>query len=357
MSASQLSPATRVHRLSRPFPLESGVLLPEVVVAYRTWGRLAADGANAVLVCHALTGSTDVDSWWPQLLGPGRAIDPERDFVVCSNVLGSCYGTTGPTSARQARGEVWGPDFPTVTVRDMVRLQRELLHALGVRRLRLVAGGSLGGMQALEWVATSPAMVEAAVVIAAPGRHSAWATAISEAQRAAIRADAHFLSGRYSSSEPPRAGLAAARMIAMCSYRSPASFARRFGRTVASDGSFQVERYLRHQGEKLVARFDANTYLTLSLAMDSHDVSRGRGEFRAVLRSLHTPVLVVSIDSDVLYPPAEVEELAALLPAADLAVLSSPHGHDAFLIEGEAVDQIVLAFRARLAVAKRRRAS
>lgn len=356
MSAEPISPATRVYRLSRPFALESGVLLPDVAVAYRTWGRLATDGGNAVLVCHALTGNADVDSWWPQLLGRGRALDPERDYVVCSNVLGSCYGTTGPASSRRS-GEPWGPDFPSVTVRDMVRLQRELLQALGVCHLRLVLGGSLGGMQAIEWVATSPETVGAAVVLAAPGRHSAWATALSEAQRAAIRADARFVNGRYSAADPPRAGLAAARMIAMCSYRSPASFASRFGRTVAPDGSFQVERYLRRQGEKLVARFDANTYLTLSLAMDTHDVSRGRGEFHTVLRSLHTPMLVVSIDSDVLYPPEELEELAAVAPGAELAVLSSPHGHDAFLIEAEAVDQLVLGFRARLAAVQRRRAS
>ena len=299
-----------------------------------------------MLVCHALTGSADVDAWWPALLGAGRTLDPERDLVVCANVLGSCYGTTGPTSPRPGTAAPWGPDFPAVTVRDMVRLQRELLAALGVRRLRLVIGGSLGGMQALEWAATFPGLVDAVAVIAAPGRHPAWATALSAAQRAAIVADPRFAGGRYPAAEGPRDGLAAARMMAMCSYRSPASFGQRFGRAVGDDGRFEVERYLQHHGERLVDRFDANTYLTLVAAMDSHDVARGRGEYEDVLRTLLVPTLLVAIDSDVLYPPSELEELAELLPDASLATLRSLHGHDAFLIAGTEVDDLVREFLA-----------
>ena len=182
-----ISPATPLREPpSCPFASSAGVDCRRCAVAYRTWGRLAAAGDNAVLVCHALTGSADVDAWWPALLGPGRALDPERDFVVCTNVLGSCYGTTGPTSARPDSARIWGPDFPAITVRDMVRAQREALAALGVRRLRLVIGGSLGGMQALEWAATFPELVDAVAVIAAPGRHSAWA---HRALRGAARRD------------------------------------------------------------------------------------------------------------------------------------------------------------------------
>jgi homoserine O-acetyltransferase len=340
------SPDTSYLTLARPFVLESGVVLPEVTVAYRTWGRLAPAGDNAVLVCHALTGSADVDAWWPALLGPGHALDPERDYVICTNVLGGCYGTTGPTTPRPGGGAPWGPDFPAITVRDMVRLQREALAALGVRRLRLVIGGSLGGMQALEWAATFPDLVGAAAVIAAPGRHPAWGTALGAAQRAAITADPRFRGGRYPVADPPRDGLAAARMIAMCSYRSPASFGQRFGREVGTDGRFEVERYLQHHGDTLVARFDANTYLTLVAAMDSHDVARGRGDYEDVLRTLLVPALLLAIASDVLYPPSELEELAELLPASSLETLSSLHGHDAFLIEGGEVDRIVRDFRA-----------
>lgn len=344
MIAGRISPHTRFHRLRRPFPLESGISLMDVVVAYRTWGHLDRSRTNAILVCHALTGSADADSWWPALFGPGRVLDPEQSFVVCSNVLGGCYGTTGPLSPSPRGDGHWGPDFPAITVRDMVRLQRELLGALGVRRLRLVVGGSLGGMQALEWAVTFPELVEKAAVIAAPARHSAWATALSEAQRAAIRADARFCGGRYDPSNPPRDGLAAARMVAMCTYRSPQGLAARFGREHALDGSFAVEAYLRAHGEKLVARFDANSYITLTKAMDTHDVARGRGPYLEVLRAIETPVLVLAIDSDVLYPLPELAALAQEIPRTRFHVLASPHGHDAFLIEGEAVEEVVRAF-------------
>ena len=335
-------------RLDRPFVLESGYALEGVEVAYRTWGTLAPAGDNAVLVCHALTGSADLDRWWGGTLGPGRAFDPERDFVICSNVLGSCYGTTGPASPRPDGAGRWGPDFPVVTVRDMVRLQAELLDHLGVRRLRLVAGGSLGGMQALEWVAGFPGRAGAAVVIAAPARQSAWAIALSHAQRAAIEADPRFRDGRYPVDDPPRDGLAVARSIAMCSYRSWESLEGRFGRDTAPGGGFQVESYLRHHGQKLAARFDANSYLTLTRAMDTHDVGRGRGGVEAALAAIAAPVLVVAIDSDLLFPAEEQWRLVEGLPDARLAWLASPHGHDAFLIETGEIDRLIRELREEL---------
>jgi homoserine O-acetyltransferase len=339
------APSTRVARLRDPLRLDSGIELPDVHLAYRTWGRLHRDRSNAVLVCHALTGSADVDAWWPDLLGPGRALDPARDFVVCSNVLGSCYGTTGPRSPRPGGDGAWGPDFPAITIRDIVRAQSALLDLLGIDRLRLVVGGSLGGMQVLEWGLLFPDRVEAIAPIAASARHSAWCIGLSEAQRHAIAADPAWRGGHYPADAPPRAGLAAARMIAMCAYRSPASFDVRFGRRREEDGRFAVESYLQHQGQKLVDRFDANAYVTLTRAMDSHDVGQGRDGWRAALGRVRARALVVSIASDVLYVPAEQRDLAAAIPGARLATIPSPHGHDGFLIEGAAVNDLLLEFR------------
>jgi homoserine O-acetyltransferase len=355
MTSAFPSPETRSWRAPGPFVLESGDRLLELTVAYRTWGRLDQDGGNAVLVCHALTGSADLDRWWGALLGPGRALDPGRDFVVCSNVLGSCYGTTGPTSSRPGDGRRWGAAFPDVTVRDIVRAQAALLDALGVRRLRLVVGGSLGGMQVLEWALLFPERVEAIAPIAVSARHSAWCIGLSEAQRQAIYADPRWRGGQYPADDPPEAGLAAARMIAMCTYRSRESLETRFGRTLAEPGVFGVEGWLHHHGRALVDRFDANSYVALTRAMDTHDVGRGRGGWRAALQGVRAPALVVSIDTDVLYPPVEQEELAGALPGAGLLTLRSPHGHDAFLIEGEAMNARLAEFRTGLPQAGGRR--
>jgi len=344
------SPETRLLDLPGERPLESGERLPGVHVAYRTWGRLDPDGANAVVVCHALTGSADAEDWWTGMFGPGRALDPDRDFIVCQNILGSCYGTTGPASTMPGTDRCWGPDFPTVTVRDMVAIQAEVLERLEVRRVRMVIGGSLGGMQALEWAAMYPDRVDLAVPIATSAAHSAWCIAWSEAQRQAIRADPGWHGGRYGPGEPPEAGLAAARMVAMCTYRTRESFQHRFGRRPQDDsGLFAVESYLRHQGRKLVQRFDANTYMTLTRAMDLHDLGRGRGGVGEALSRIRAAVLVVSIDSDVLYPPVEQQELVRGIPGARLATLHSPDGHDGFLIQTEALSKMVREFRDRTA--------
>lgn len=325
---------TQLLRIEQPFRLEAGGVLPELHLAYRTWGRLAPTRDNAVLVCHALTGSADVDLWWPGVLGEGRALDPDRDFLVCSNVLGSCYGTTGPGSVDPGSGAAWGERFPEITVRDMVRAQALVLDALGVRRLALVVGGSLGGMQVLEWGASFPERVAAMVPIATAGRTSAWCIAVSEAQRAALEAAGD--GGR---------GLAVARMIAMCTYRSPGELAARFGRRASASGAFSVQGYLRHQGQKLAARFDPGSYRVLLRAMDTHDVSRGRRDYEEVLRRIEVPALVVSIDSDALFLPAEQRELVRLMPCAELATLASTHGHDAFLVDADAINQALAAFR------------
>jgi homoserine O-acetyltransferase len=331
--------------------LESGRVLHAVPVAYRTWGTLNASATNAVLVCHALTGDADAADWWGDLIGPGRALDTERFFVICPNVIGSPYGTLSPRTDTPETGAPYGPDFPRATIRDTVRLHRRLLWRLGVEQVAAAIGGSMGGMQVLEW-AFYGGFVRSLIPIAVGGRHTPWQIGWSEAQRQAIFADPNWNDGHYTDDAPPLQGLAAARMMAMVSYRSHASFQQRFGRRLQPENGspfegrqpFTVENYLRYQGAKLTERFDANCYVALTEQMDTHDVSRGRGDYPEVLASIEHPTLAVGIDSDVLYPLVEQEELADTLPNATLEVLSSPHGHDAFLIEQEALGAIVRPF-------------
>lgn len=340
-----LSRETRFFDLRAPLMLESGEALNDVRIAYRTWGDAANAARSAVLICHALTGSADVDAWWPDIIGEGRAFDPRRDFIVCSNILGSCYGTTGPVSFRPGTRERYRAGFPRVTVRDMVELQRHLLDHLGVERLSVVTGPSLGGMQALEWAAMYPERVESIVPIGVGGRHSAWCIAMSEAQRHAIYADPHWLDGWYTDDAAPERGLAAARMMAVVSYRSWHSFERRFGRQRRDGDEFQMQSYLRHQGRKINERFDANTYVRLTQAMNDYDLSRGRGAYPAALSRIRQPALVVSISSDTLYPPHEQQLVAKSLPNARYEILDSAEGHDGFLIQSAELSELIVRFR------------
>mgnify|MGYP000323604951 CR=1 FL=1 len=334
------------------FTLESGDTLRDVPVAYQTWGTLNAAGTNAVLVCHALTGDTAVEEWWSGLLGPDRALDPTEDFVVCLNVPGSPYGSVSPVTTNPDTGAPYGPDFPDFTTRDTVRLHRRALEQLGVRRVACAVGGSMGGMHVLEWAFETTndgaPYVRSLVPIAVGGRHTAWQIGWSEAQRQAIYADPKWQDGNYPSGDPPTEGLAAARMMAMVSYRSQPSFEGRFGRDVMAEQDgvpYAVESYLRHHGQKLVDRFDANCYVALTRQMDTHDVARDRGDNASLLSSIEQPALVVGIDSDVLYPLSEQQELAAHLPRAVLKVLEAPHGHDSFLIELEVLNDLVASWR------------
>jgi homoserine O-acetyltransferase/O-succinyltransferase len=354
------NPATAKTRrlvLRQPLALESGATLPEVTVAYRTWGRLAAGADNAIVVCHALTGTADADAWWAPLFGPSRVLDPAHDYIVCANVLGSCYGTTGPTSLAPD-GQPWGQRFPAVTIRDQVQAQMALADALGIRRIRLVLGGSMGGMQALEWALLDPERTHAVAAIATCARHSPWCLVWSEAQRHALAADPKWRDGHYDPHDPPRAGLAAARAIAMVTYRSPRSLARRFGHRrggevfgEAADAphDFAVNGWLRHHGRRLVDRFDANSYRVLLDAMDTHDLARRRGDHETVLRGIHQPVLVGSIGSDALYVPGDQWELARLIPGARYLPIDSDHGHDGFLIDAAAFHSDLLDFKRQTA--------
>lgn len=343
---------TRFLTLPTPVELEVGAILPQVTVAYRTWGTLSSAGNNAVLVCHALTGSADVDQWWPELLGAGKALDPTRDFIVCSNVLGGCYGSTGPASVSPLTGRRYGAGFPAVTVRDLVHVQAALLDELGVEELALVVGGSLGGMQALEWASLYPRRVRSAAAISVGPHQSPWCIGQSETQRQILCADTRWQHGDYDPADPPVSGLAAARMAAMLSYRHRDEIAARFGREPAPAGGFQIESWLKRHGEKFVARFDAACYVALTRIMDTHDLGRDRSGYARALAALRLPVMVVGSTSDTLYPPDEQRELARHISGAELAWLHSLHGHDAFLIETKALNKLICDFRVRTRAAE-----
>lgn len=337
------SERTQFVQLEEPVRLECGEVLDRVEVAYRTWGE---PSDSAVLVCHALTGSADVDDWWPGLLDAGGPLDPARHFVVASNVLGGCYGSTGP-SHLHGDGRLVGLRFPELTVRDIVQVQRSWLLALGVERLTAVVGGSMGGMQVLEWAAMFPDMVERIAPVAVSARHSPWCIGFSQSQRRALASDPAWSDGIYPPTRRPLDGLEVARQIAMLSYRSPVSFDVRFARRRQEDGRFAVESYLDHHGMRLRGRFDPATYYRLTQAMDTHDLGRGRGGIENVLAGLDLPALVVGVDSDVLYPLREQRFLAEHLPESELVVVTSDHGHDGFLIEQEQLGAALKSFLAQ----------
>lgn len=363
-------------RLPGPFRLAMGGVLPEVTVAFETYGTLNATGDNVVLVCHALTGDShvamhepgDVPGWWDGMVGRGMPIDTDEWFVVCSNILGGCRGTTGPSSINPATGRRYNLSFPTVTVGDMVRVQRALLAHLGIRRIRLVVGGSLGGMQALEWALMAPDMIDRVLVAGAPWASSPQAIAWNEIGRHAIMTDPEFRDGDYEAGAGPRRGLAIARMVNMISYRSWEDFNNKFGRDTVPAGTdpvaektgtyatqlpqghpfglrYQIESYLHYQGEKLVRRFDANTYLYLTRAMDMFDCSIHGEEVWQAVRQASPEFFVVGISSDLLYPVEEVKGLAESLRMKALKVtyreLKSSYGHDAFLLDLEQMGQLV----------------
>ncbi|MGA7205869.1 MAG: homoserine O-acetyltransferase [Specibacter sp.] len=348
-------------------PLEGGGGLPEVTVAYECWGTLNAEGSNAVLIQHALTGSTHVsrgeseeDGWWEGLVGPGAVIDTGKYFVVSANMLGGCYGTTGPSSIA-GDGLPYGSRFPFVTIRDSVAAEARLADRLGIDSWYAVIGGSMGGARALEWAVTFPERVRRCAVVASCAASTAEQIAFAQAQVLAIRQDPHFAGGDYYDGAAPIAGLGLARRIAHITYRSEAEMGARFGRAVqpgedplgegrlrpaaggSVQGRYQVESYLDHQARKLVGRFDANSYIAITEALMSHDVGRGRGTLvQALARTRDVQFLVAAVNSDRLYFPAQSEELAGALPG-DVKVrrIDSAIGHDGFLTEVATVGDLL----------------
>jgi homoserine O-acetyltransferase/O-succinyltransferase len=341
-------------------PLRYGDLFGPITLAYETWGTLNAEGDNAILITHALTGNSHAHdpqhpddakaAWWNPLIGPGHPIDTSRYFVICSNVLGSCYGSTGPSSFEPGTGRPYGARFPIITIHDMVQAQRVLLDHLGVKHLAQVVGGSIGGQQALAWAVTYPELVEKVAVVAATAAVTAQAVAFSEVERQAIMVDPLWQAGDYLPGEGPATGLAIARMLAMITYQSEEAMEQRFGRhTVrrpavpAPSGSldparrFDVENYLYYQGGSLARRFDANSYLYISRAMDLFDVSEGYSSLESALQRIRSKMLFVGIRSDFLFPAVHVRWLAdkvrLLGGDATYVEIDSPHGHDAFLKE------------------------
>ncbi|MDA8210682.1 MAG: homoserine O-acetyltransferase [Clostridia bacterium] len=350
-----------------PFLLENGEQLTRVDVTYETCGTLNPARDNVILIEHALTGSAQCAGkhspeektvgWWDPLIGPGKAFDTGKYFIVCANVLGGCYGTTGPASINPETGEPYGMDFPTVTIRDMVKVQKKLLEHLGISKLKAVAGGSMGGMQVLEWAVTYPEWVEKAICIAASGWLYPQAIAFNEVGRRAIMIDPKWQGGRYYPGKGPVDGLAVARMIGTITYKSDESMNHRFGRKLCSedpgryfcfDEQFEVESYLHYHGSALVKRFDANCYLYLTKAMDLHDVSYGYDSHEAALSRIQAGVLVMGISSDILFPTYQQKEIVEILrkcaKKAQYFELNSPHGHDGFLIEFEQIGPVIQRF-------------
>ena len=344
-----------------PLTLESGGSLPSVVVAYETWGELNEDASNGVLVCHALSGDShaaqhddeDEAGWWDLLIGPGKAIDTHRYFVICSNVLGGCRGTTGPNFTRPEGDQPYGADFPVVTVGDMVEVQKRLVYSLGIEKLAAVVGGSLGGLQALTWAIDQPNRLGAAIVLAASPRLSSQGIAFDVVGRNAIRHDAHFQGGQYYNDEAPEAGLALARMLAHITYLSDESMRAKFDPTrlqpraieTGFESVFSVGTYLAHQGDRFVERFDANSYVTLTTAMDLFDLGDTPEAITKSLAPAQCRWLFLSFSSDWLYPAAASQRLVDALVAqgrsVSSCVIESPAGHDSFLLE----DSMVLGTR------------
>ena len=349
--------------------LEGGSKLGPITLAYETYGELDADRSNAVLILHALSGDAHVagrhhpedrkPGWWDALVGPGKAFDTNKYFIICSNVLGGCMGSTGPSSVNPATGKPYGLDFPVVTIGDMVRAQYELVRHLGIEKLLCAAGGSMGGMQALDWAIRYPDAVESAIVISATTRHDAQHIAFHAVGREAIRTDPRFNGGDYTPESGPKSGLAIARMLAHITYLSDKSMRTKFGRRLQNAGplhfdldkEFSVESYLEYQGEQFVARFDANTYLFVSKALDYFDIARSYGSLDAAMKRVKAKVMVLAFSSDWLYPAEQSEEMVYSLTRAEKDVtylnVTSEYGHDAFLLETDVMARLLSGFLER----------
>jgi len=332
--------------------LDCGVTLAPVDCAYETYGTLNAAKSNAILVAHAFSGDAHAageGGWWSNMIGPGKGFDTDKYFVICANVLGGCRGTTGPGSVNPTTGCPWGMSFPAITIADMVRFQKKLIDHMDIRRLLAVAGGSMGGMQALEWAVQYPDHVLAALPIATTARHSAQQIAFNEVGRQAIMADPDWQSGNYYEKRPPARGLAVARMVGHITYMSDESMREKFGRRLRSSDEFEVESYLKYRGYKFVDRFDANSYLYITRAMDTYDLTQ-HGSLPTLFENIPTRFLVISFTSDWLYPSYQSLEIVSALRSRNCDVayvnLAAVYGHDSFLVEVKEQTEIVRGFLA-----------
>lgn len=334
-------PALQFFHSKEPFILENGGVLPELTIAYHTFGRLNDDGSNIIWVCHALTANSDVSDWWAGLFGPGKVFDPERYFIVCANIIGSCYGSTCARSINPETGKAYGQDFPLVSVRDLASAHDLLRQHLGLEQISLCIGGSCGGHQVLEFAAISPEKIKKIALLVCAARESAWAIAIHESQRMALAADPTLWDD---ADQAGQAGLRAARAIGLLSYRTIDAY-----RDTQSDDDHRVEHfsaasYQQYQGEKLVRRFYAQCYYHLTRTLDTHQIGRGRGDAAQALQQLTMPAYVFSIERDLLIPPWEQRFLAKNLPNAQFSSLDSKYGHDGFLIETDFLNPQLRAF-------------
>lgn len=361
---------TKHITIDEPLILESGACLSPVTIAYETYGRLNREKSNAILVCHAFSGNAHAagyhegetrPGWWDAVIGPGKALDTDDYFVICSNILGGCNGTTGPTSINPNTGEKYGLSFPLITVGDIVNLQKRLVDHFGIQQLLAVAGGSMGGMQTLQWAVSYPEMVRKVIAIATTSRSTPQQIAFNEVGRQAIMADPKWNKGEYSNGVIPERGLSLARMIGHITYLSDASMHNKFGRNLQNkkcigydfSTDFQVESYLHHQGESFTKRFDANSYLYITKAIDYFDLSIN-DSLAAGFSKVRSSFLIISVTSDWLYPPYQSEEIVSALTANDIEVqyceIRSNYGHDAFLLESGQLNYMINQFLDRLLV-------
>lgn len=328
-----------------PFELESGEILPSLTIAYDTYGTLNPEKDNVIWVMHGLTANSDVADWWPHTVEKGKFLDPDKYFVVCANMLGSCYGTTGPASVNPATGRPWCGDFPRVTIRDAVKCHRMLAERLGIRKIHEMIGVSLGGFQAIEWMVTDPDIADNVMFCATDSSCSPWLAAFNKSMYMAIATDPEYGEPRLGAA---RRGLATARSIALISYRGP--FAYNMSQRDSEDRPdpffHRVQTYQEYQGEKLCRRFDVYSYVRICESGDSHDVGRGRGGIREALKRIKAKTLVIGISSDILFPPACLKELAGFIPGSTLRVMESDFAHDGFLIEHEKLDAFMREWRA-----------
>ena len=331
-----------IYKYKKSFRLESGDYLPELEIAYTTYGKLNPDKNNVVWICHAFTANSDPAEWWPGMLGKGLTFDPDKHFIVCANILGSAYGTTGPLSINPDTGKQYYRDFPFITVRDIVRVHQILADYLEIEQIHILTGGSVGGHQAIEWAIMQPQRIENLFLIATNARFSPWGIAFSTSQRMAIEADPSFYEDRPDGGQK---GLEAARSIALISYRNAIAY----NKTQAEKNdevqkNFRADSYQRYQGQKLRKRFNAYSYYVLSKVLDGHNVGRKRGGIEAALGKITANTLIIGIDSDILFLPEEQEEMAKYIKNSCLEMIKSDYGHDGFLLEYDQISTIIREF-------------